>query len=492
MASSGGKKNAENFRDTERTTRRVVAVLSQNGQGISRRGFLYAGASALGASPLAAASAASSRVTLRHTAIHPPANLKADDLAFLEDYQKRCFRYFWEQWDTRTGLIMDRARMDGAPSSHVASAAATGFGLAAFCIGAERGWISREQARTRVLTTLRFLWGQSFHDHGWFLHFMDARTGQRRLNSEISSVDSSLLLAGVLTVQGYFSSDREIRQLAKQIFDRVDFVWMLNGNPYLLSHGVMPGSGFLKWRWDAYSEASLLYLLAIGALRNPISPESWYAWIRPEVHYQKWKFISGGPLFTHQYAHAWVNFRHQMDSNGTNYFENSQIATYAHRDFCISLQSRYDDYGPDMWGITVSDSADGYVSWGGPPDLGPIDGTLVPCAAAGSLMFTSDICLPVLREMHNVYGDKVYQRYGFTDAFNPNWKNQKLWVNPDVIGIDVGISLVSMENLLTGNVWRWFMLNQYIQSGMERVGFKIATPGIGIKQMRKQKAAVSV
>ena len=447
---------------------------------ISRRWFLYAGAAALAAGHAAAYPAISVKVPARPTS-RLTSKLKADDLQFLEDYEKRCFRYFWEQWNQHTGLVMDRARIDGSASSYVASSAATGFGLAALCIGAEHGWAPREQVRLRVLTTLRYLWAHCFHDHGWFLHFMDVRTGQRRMESEVSSIDTALLLAGVLTAQGYFSSDREIRLLAKQIFERVDFLWMLNGNPYLLAHGVMPGSGFLKYRWDSYSEASLLYLLAIGAARNPIPTESWYAWVRPEVRYQNWKFISGGPLFTHQFSHAWVNFQHQKDNNGIDYFENSQFATYAHRDFCISLQSKYSDYGPNMWGVTVSDSAVGYMNWGGTTNLGPVDGTLVPCAAAGSLMLTPDICLPVLREMHNVYGDKIYQRYGFTDAFNPNWKDQKLWVNPDVIGIDVGISLVSIENLLTGNVWRWFMMNQYIQSAMERVAFRIATPGLGIK-----------
>jgi hypothetical protein len=172
------------------------------------------------------------------------------------------------------------------------------------------------------------------------------------------------------------------------------------------------------------------------------------------------------------------------DPSYQDYFQNSIIATYAHRDFCISLRSKYSDYGPNMWGITVSDSPRGYVMWGGPPFSGPINGTLVPCAVAGSLMFAHEICLPVLREMHNVYGDKVYQRYGFTDAFNPSWEDKKLWVNPDVIGIDIGISLLSIENLFTGNVWRWFMRNRYIQTGMERAGFSIATPGIHIRESK--------
>ena len=461
-------------------------MFSRKSFDISRRGFLVSSAGGILAAGKTVAAPSPSRLSVRQSSSHSPlnANLKADDRAFLDDLERRCFRYFWEQWNDRTGLFLDRARMDGAPWNNVSSSAATGFGLTALCVGAEHGWAPREQVRSRISTTLRYLWAHSFHDHGWFLHFVDARSGLRRLDSEISSVDTALLLAGVLTAQGYFSSDREIHSLARQIFERVDFVWMLNGSPYLLSHGVQPGSGFLKSRWDYYSEASILYLLAIGAPRNPITAESWYSWVRPEVHYEKWKFIGGGPLFTHQFSHAWVNFHHQKDSGGTDYFENSQIATYAHRDFCISLQSRYADYGPNMWGITVSDSAGGYVNWGGPPNLGPIDGTLVPCAAAGSLMFTPDICLPVLREMHDVYGDKIYQRYGFTDAFNPNWKDQKLWVNQDVIGIDVGITLVSIENLMSGNVWRWFMLNPYVQTAMERVGFRIATPGIGIKETR--------
>lgn len=408
-----------------------------------------------------------------------------EERTFLEDFASRCVRYFWDQADAHTGIIMDRARNDGSRSgNNVGSSAATGFGLTALCIGASRGWLPKDQVRARVVTTLRYFWMHAFHDHGWYLHFMDASSGERRLASEISSVDTSWFLCGVLSAAGYFSDDREIQILAHQIFDRVDFTWMLAGSPLLLSHGAMPGSGFINHRWSAYSEASALYLMAIGSTKHPIPAESWYAWLRPEVHFDQWSFVSGGPLFTHQFSHAWVDFRYQQDGDPSylNYFRNSIIATYAHRDFCISLQSQYGGYGPNMWGITASDGPGGYVAWGGPPYAGPINGTLVPCAAAGSLMFAKDICLPVLREMKNVYGEKVYGRYGFTDAFNPNWKDRKLWVNQDVVGIDVGISLLSIENLLTGNVWRWFMRSSYIRSAMERVGFQLATPGTVIKQ----------
>lgn len=446
---------------------------------VTRRELLLGTAAAFGASLLPAATPNVSILTPK------PFVLKPDDRKFLEDFAHRSFQYFWDHWSPRTGLILDRARMDGAANGNVGSIAATGFGLTAFCIAAEHGWITKEQARLRVLTTLRFLWTRAFHDHGWFFHFMDSTNGQRRLNSEISSIDTALLVAGVLTTQGYFTTDKEIHTLAKDLFERVDFGWMLNGNPLILDHGAFPGSGFLNSRWSEYSEATILYLMAIGSPKHSIPVDSWYAWLRPEVHYENWSFISGGPLFTHQFSHAWVDFRHQKDGDPSyvNYFENSQIATYAHRDFCISLQNKYSDYGPDMWGITVSDSPSGYVNWGGPPIAGPINGTLVPCAAAGSLMFSPEICLPVLREMQNVYGDRIYQKYGFTDAFNPNWNDKKLWVNQDVVGIDVGISLLSIENLLNGNVWRWFMRNGYVRGAMEKAGFTISTPGVTVKRV---------
>jgi hypothetical protein len=441
----------------------------------SRREFLF---STAGATLLAG------NAFGRATPPNAPHTLDPEQRRFLEDYARRCCAYFLEQTSAQTGIVMDRAGTNGAPSGRsVGSLAATGFGLTAFCIAASRGWITKNQARARVLTTLRYFWAHSFHDHGWFYHFMDVNTGERRLKSEISSIDTALFLCGALTAAGYFPADREIQTLAKQIFERVDFAWMLNGDRLILSHGVMPGSGFLKARWAAYSEATVLYLMAIGSPHHAIPVESWYAWPRPKVQYDQWEFTSAGPLFTHQFSHAWVDFRHQMDGDPwyIDYFRNSQIATYAHRDFCVSLQSSYSDYNAEMWGITVSDSPSGYVAWGGPPEAGPINGTLVPCAAAGSVMFAPEICVPVLQQMYKTYGEKIYQRYGFADAFNPNWQDKKLWVNGDVIGIDVGISLLSIENLLTGNVWHWFMRNQYVQNAMDRIGFRISTPGVGIR-----------
>jgi len=403
-----------------------------------------------------------------------PHQLTSEDQQFLEDLERRSFQYFWEEADAHTGLVPDRARMDGAPLDenhrNVASIAATGFGLTGLCIAAERGWISQGEARERTRNTLVFFADKAFQQHGWFYHWLDAKTGERRWNSEVSSIDTALLLGGVLTARQYFGADHEIRRLATKIYQRVDFHWMLNGNRVLLSHGWKPETGFLKPRWDTYSEDTILYLLAIGSPTHPISAESWYSLWRDRYRYEGYTYFTtiGVPLFMHQYAHAWIDYRHRRENRADriDYFENSVRATLAHRAFCINLAHEFPAFGPDVWGITASDSAKGYLAWGGPPRDPEIDGTVVPSAAGGSLMFTPELSVATLRTMKEKFGQKVFGKYGFIDAFNPNTG----WVDSDVIGINAGIILLSAENARSGNVWSWFMRNPEIPRAMGLVG----------------------
>jgi hypothetical protein len=234
-----------------------------------------------------------------------------------------------------------------------------------------------------------------------------------------------------------------------------------------MGHGWKPESGFLKSSWDHYCELMMLYLLAIGSDTYPIPPETWHQWRRPWYEEGDFRYIgSPAPLFVHQYAHAWFDFRGQRDAHA-DYFQNSIFATEAHRRFCLKLAQRFPHYGENLWGITASDSARGYVVWGGPPEHGPIDGTVVPCAAAGSLPFLPGEAFKSLHTMRNRYGARLWGRYGFRDAFNPLTG----WVNPDVIGIDVGITMLMAENLRSGWVWRAFMKNPVPQRGMKRAGF---------------------
>jgi hypothetical protein len=391
---------------------------------------------------------------------------------FLEDLERRTFQYFWEQADPATGIVLDRTRTNGEPSDenhrHVGSIAATGFGLTGLCIAADRQWIEREAARERVQDTLSFFAARAPQEHGWFYHWLDTKTGERVWKSEVSSIDTALLLAGVLTARQYFHEDAEIFRLATTIYERVDFPWMLNGHPTLLAMGWRPESGFIKSRWDDYSEHTMLYLMAIGSSTHPITPASWYAWKRNWNHYDGYTYLGKTPLFTYQYSQAWVDFRNRREVRGEHidYFENSIKATLAHRLFCINLAKEFPGYGPNIWGISASDSVKGYVTWGGPPRDKAIDGTVVPYAAAGSLMFIPRRALAALRTMRGKYADRIYGRYGFTDAFNPNTG----WVDTDVVGIDLGITLLSAENSRTGNVWRWFMRNAEIPRAMQSVG----------------------
>ena len=397
----------------------------------------------------------------------------ASDQSFLEDLERRSFQYFWEQAGTSTGLVLDRTRTDGAPADEdhrtVASIAATGFGLTAICIATERGWIKRDAARERVRTTLRFFADRALQEHGWFYHWLDINTGARMWKSEVSSIDTALLLAGALTARQYFHDDAEIVRWATTIYERIDFPWMLNGHPTLLAMGWHPESGFIKARWDDYSEHPILYLLAIGSPTHPITPEAWYAWKRNWNHYKRYKYLGVTPLFTYQYSQAWIDFRGRREANGEHidYFANSVTATLAHRQFCIDLAKEFPGYGPKVWGISASDSVKGYVAWGGPPRDPAIDGTVVPYAAAGSLMFVPRLAVAALKTMRAKYRS-VYGKYGFADAFNPNTG----WVDRDVIGIDLGISILGIENARSEFAWRWFMKNPEINQALDLVKLK--------------------
>ena len=405
--------------------------------------------------------------------------LSKEDDTFLEDLSRRSFQYFWEYTDPQTGMTRGRAKADGAPYDpnrrDIGSIAVTGFGLAGLCIAAERGWVKRDEALTRVRNCLKFFAEDAPQEHGWFYHWMNVKEGRRtgvlensEKKSELSSIDTALLMGGILTARGYFQKDAAIQNLADRIYERMDFQWMLNGDPLLLSHGWTPETGFLKARWARYSEFTIIYLLGIGSPSHALDPASWYAWERPENVYGDYKYIGLSPLFTHQYSQVFIDYRGRREKRGTkiDWFENSVTATRAHRQFCIDLAKEFPGYSETIWGITSSNSATGYKAWGGPPRKANPDGTVVPCAAAGSLMLAPDICIPALKAMKERFGDKIYGRYGFTDAFHPT----NGWVSADVLGLDIGITLLSAENLRTGSLWKWFMRNREISRAMELAG----------------------
>ncbi|SEG22941.1 hypothetical protein SAMN05421819_2291 [Bryocella elongata] len=415
---------------------------------------------------------------------HSQARLSPQDEAFLDDLERSGSLFFVEQCSPTNGQVLDRAlwATDGKlDKRRMTSIAATGFGLSALSIADARGYLPHAKILEQVRRTLRFHANELPHEHGFYYHFNDIGTGARWSDVELSSIDTALLLCGVLTARAHFHKDTEIVDLATKIYNRVDWPWMLNGGD-TFSMGWKPAekgkpAGFLDARWAHYCELMMINLLALGSPTHPVDPATWSAWTRPRMHFDGFDYISSNdPIFVHQYSHAYFDFRGKRDAF-TNYFDNSVIATKAHKAFCLGLGKPYTD---DYWGISASDYEGGYSAWGGPgsqkPDptpadiakgFGPIDGSVVPNAAAGSLPFVPGDCLHVLRALKDEHGAKAWGRYGFCDAFHP----QAGWYDTDVLGIDQGISLLMAENLRSAFVWETFAKNPEVGVALRRAGF---------------------
>ena len=432
---------------------------------LTRRGLLRGLGATLAVSPLTPwlkrRSSAGSSYTPSPARPYP-----GTDEQLLDEIERAAFDFFWTEASPITGQIKDRALAGGGDKRLMASIAATGFGLAALSIGAARGYRATKEITERVRTTLRFTWEKLPNVHGFFYHFVNMNTGERWEKCELSSIDSSIFLCGILTARAHFH-DAEIQDLATRIYERVDWPWMQNGGK-TLSMGWLPEKGFLEARWNHYCELMMIYLLGIGSPTHPLPPDTWDAWSRPEMSFAGISYISGkDPLFVHQYSHAFYDFRNRRDAY-TDYFENSVKATKVHKRFCLSLSDRFPDYSEDLWGITASDYPHGYTAWGGPPLIGPVDGSVVPCATGGSLPFLYDDCIRVLRNIRSTFGDRVWRRYGYLDAFNPLTS----WFNADVLGINLGITMLMAENHRSGFVWNAFMKNLEARNAMAKAGFK--------------------
>jgi hypothetical protein len=403
--------------------------------------------------------------------------------ALLDTIQHASFNFFWNEANPANGLIKDRST-PGSPCS----IASTGFGLSAIAIGIDHGWVGYEQGRERVLTTLRtFYWypqgsgASGFIGYkGFFYHFLDMNTGLRTWDSELSSIDTALLLAGVLDVRQYFagtdSQEVAIRELADSIYYRVDWPFMRNFNPPLRM-GWKPGTGFSGFgSWIGYNEAMIMYLLALGSPSLPITPNAWTAWTSGyswQTHYG-YTYVNFPPLFGHQYSHCWVDYRNirdpYMQAKGIDYYENSRRATLAQRAYCIANPESWVGYGADLWGITASDVPTGYNARGAPPEFND-DGTISPTAIGGSLPFAPAECVSALRNLYDNYRPQLWTNYGFRDAFNLTVN----WFGPQVLGIDQGPFVLMIENYRNGATWGRMMSNAAIQTGLAQAGF-VAVP----------------
>jgi hypothetical protein len=383
-----------------------------------------------------------------------PAQYSTNDEQLLHELQRRAVLYFWENADPGTGLVKDRA--DNFKSDHytTASSAATGYGLAALAIGVEHGWLNRNEAVARARTTLNFLLTMP-HQHGWVMHFTDKRNGERHWQSEYSSIDTGLLAAGAIVCGQYFARDTpgiDISVLADVLYRRIDWRWMLTNagaqpEKSVLSHGWRPESGFITYDYGAYSEAILLYLLGLGAPVDPLPGKTWSAIKRPLQTYNQIESLKGGPIFIHQMPSGFFLFRNQRDSLGFDYWVSSTNAMNIHRQYCLDRAAEVQTYAQGFWGLNASDGPDGYAPYGALD--GPADGTVSPTGAISSITFVPALALASAHLMYDKSETLLWGRYGFVNAFNID----RGWVTHDVIGIDLGMELLAIENHRTGLVW---------------------------------------
>mgnify|MGYP001423455897 FL=1 len=397
----------------------------------------------------------------------PAATLPSVDIDEIIEYEmKGSFDYFWEQANTDMdspgyGLIRDRY----PGSEGIASIAAVGFGLTAYLVGIEKGYITREAGMERVNHTLDTLLALD-RVEGFYYHFLDMKTGKRAWNSEVSSIDTAILMMGVLSAGEYFAG--EIETKAQELYEEVNWTWFLDESRNMFYMAYRPEKGF-EGHWDFYAEQLMLYVLAAGSDTHPIDSLPYYTFTRHKAKYGTGQpFIHSwfGSIFTHQFSHAWIDFRGRTDKKEVNWFENSVEASLAQVNFAAAMDEKYLTLGPNAWGLTACDGPDGYNGLYGAPPSGfdnkahLVDDTVPPAGAIGSIVFVPEAAERAMAYYYSL--DQLNGKYGFLDAFNLS----RDWYANDWIGIDKGITLLMLANYQDNIVYKITMENKSILQGL--------------------------
>jgi hypothetical protein len=387
----------------------------------------------------------------------------------LSEVQLRACKFFWENAHYKTGLVSDRANNFTKDNFEIASIASTGYALISLPIAVEKGILSNELAYSRALNTLNYLYNETINIQGWYYHFIDKDSGNRAWDSEVSSIDTGILIMGALICGQYFKNS-EVQFLANSLYNRIDWQWMTtNDGKYpdklVLSHGWTPENGFLESNWDTYSEHMFLYLLGMGASKNSLPTTSWESWKRPVITYNGRNTLYGGPIFIHQMSHGFYNFKDQIDKLGWDYWQTSHEATKINREFCINNIDKRKLYSENIWGINACDSPNGYKAFSAP---GYEDGTISPTGALSSILFTPDLSVKAACEIFRRYKIQIWGKYGFSNAFNIS----KNWFDTEVVGIDLGMVLINIENFKTGLIWNLLASHPSMSKSWIKAGFQ--------------------
>lgn len=421
------------------------------------------------------------------------------DKEMLETLQRETFGYFERHVNPENGLVADKGSPD-APSS----IAAVGLGLSAYTVAVQRGLMPRATAVARTLAALRFLNGSEQSKDpdatgykGFYYHFLDMGTGRRAWRSELSTIDTALLMAGILTAGCYFdeplAEEAEIRALADALYRRVDWAWA-SSNTGIIGHGWTPEGGRLGPKWNrGYSEALILYVLALGSPTFPIPEQGYRAWTSTFEEKRAYgiDYLYAGPLFIHQLSHIWLDFRGIRDDRnravGFDYFENSRRATLIQREYAIENPHGFAHYSKNGWGLTASDGPGpcvrtvegvrrrfyGYLARGAP--FGPDDGTLSPWAVVASVPFAPAVVCSALHHAIEQLSLKNREQTGFNASFNPTFpggEDSNGWVSPYKFGLNEGPIILMIENQLSELLWKRFRCCPYVVHGLRRAGFE--------------------
>jgi hypothetical protein len=396
---------------------------------------------------------------------------RADSL-LLDDIQRRACLFFAEKTDSRSGLTHDRARLDGSDDYQIASIAATGYALAALPIAVEHKWTTKSVAAEQARRSLKTLISMP-NERGWMFHFVNAADGSRAWNSEVSTMDTALLVLGALACGEYFrATSPEIARDANQLYTRMDWNWVrTNGGKspeqQVLAHGWKPRSGFLRYNYEAYSEAILLVLLGLGAEKNPLPASTWDALQRETQSLEGVESLKAGPIFIHQMPHGFVPLQNRRDRLGWDYWVSSSNAMRIHQRFCAANTSKRTTYARGFWGLNAGDGPRGYTAYGAPD--GPEDGTVSLTGAIASAAFDAASANEIAHKMKRELGAKIWGRYGFANAFNIG----KNWFDSDVIGIDLGMALLAIENQRSGLIWKLMQRQAWLGRAYKSAGIRI-------------------
>lgn len=382
----------------------------------------------------------------------------------LELETKGCFNFFWNEIGRSKfgyGLVKDSTATFDTHKS-VSSIASTGFGLCAIVIGVSRNYINYYDGYYRALKTLINTYYNVSQTKGFFNHFLNMETGKTAWNSEVSIIDTSIFLMGAMVASEFFGGD--VEEYFEKIYKRVDWEFFRNKitNRFYMGYDDVKGEAFGEW--DSYAEQLIMYFLGVSSPTNPINKEMFYDFNRDEIEFNGKKFIFSpfGSLFTHQFSHAFIDFRNKIDRTGIDFFENSIIATMLNRNYCIHNTGKSKSFNKNSWGITPCETPDGYVgTLGAPPCLGfsTQDGTVATCGSIGSIVFSPEDSIEAMNYMYENFKDKLWGKYGFKDSYNLD----KNWFCDYEIGIDKGISLLMIENYRTELIWKLVMKNKYIR-----------------------------